>query len=64
MNDDDDLNSDSNALDHTNAQWPSQVQQIYTKMGGTRTDFGPQQVGPDGYNEQDTSNPMYHWPEN
>jgi hypothetical protein len=32
------------------------VQQIYTKMGGTRTRFGPQQVGPGvdiirGYNE-------------
>ena len=30
MNDDDDLGSDSSALDHTNAQWSSQAQQVYT----------------------------------
>jgi beta-N-acetylglucosaminidase len=30
----------------TNAQWPSQVQQIYQKMGGNRIQFGPQLVGP------------------
>lgn len=40
----------------TNAQWPSQVQKLYSSMGGTKTTFGPQQVGPavaimGGYNE-------------
>jgi beta-N-acetylglucosaminidase len=38
---------DANDPKHTNAQWPDQVQQIYAKMGGTRTDFGPQQDEPE-----------------
>src|SRR5260370_42360445 len=52
---------------HTNEQWPSQVSQIYRKMGGSRERFamGSQLVGPAvnlmvGYNEPSTglvSNP-------
>jgi hypothetical protein len=46
----------SNDPNNTNAQWPGTVQKLYTQMGGTRTTFGPQQVGPavatmGGYNE-------------
>lgn len=42
----------------TNKGWPSDVQQIYTEMGGTRTDFGPQQEEP-----INPSDPIFHWPE-
>jgi len=31
----------SNDQNKTNAQWPSQVAQIYKQLGGTRTDFSP-----------------------
>ena len=53
----------TNDPNKTNVQWPSQVQQIYSKMGGTRTMFGPQQVGPGvsmmgGYNETWDSFPV------
>ena len=51
----------ANDPNKTNAQWPSQVQQLYASMGGTQTRFGPQQVGPGvdvmgGYNEPGTWN--------
>jgi hypothetical protein len=49
----------ANDPNDTNAQWPGSVQKLYAKMGGTRTTFGPQQVGPGvaimgGYNEPTT----------
>jgi hypothetical protein len=49
----------SNDPNKTNVQWPSQVQQIYAAMGGIKTMFGPQQVGPGvammgGYNEPES----------
>jgi len=49
----------SNDPKKTNAQWPGIVQKLYAQMGGTRTRFGPEQVGPavdimGGYNEPTT----------
>jgi hypothetical protein len=55
----------ANDPNDTNAQWPGIVQKLYTQMGGTRTRFGPQQVGPGvammgGYNEPAATLPPIH----
>lgn len=49
----------ANDLRGTNKEWPSQVEQIYRKMGGTQERFGPQLVAAGvnimgGYNEPPT----------